>query len=129
MDCSKTHTCRYIHTRMQGVTSILVTGQSQCLFFGLPKAELRRRYLAQYLRPYDSTAVDMDHLVHETEQTSQAFLKEYVLRAVQIAAEGAGYRPQTPLALTTEHFDVAFDELTGHGDPHGQAIMGFRQRR
>jgi hypothetical protein len=208
----KTHTCRHIHTRMQGVTCILVTGQSlirlqeiakfarqlhpalvviedvdlvftareinpygtalgdlmdqldgfapdeevifllttnaierveeairnrpgrinQCLYFGLPGAELRRRYLAQYLRPYDISAVDLDYLVRRTDQTSQAFLKEYVLRAVQVAAESAGYRPPAPLALLaleTAHFDTAFDELVSHGDPHGQAIMGFRVER
>jgi hypothetical protein len=202
----KTHTCRHIHTRLQGVTSILVTGRSlvrlqeigkfarqmhptlvviedvdlvftarevnpygtalgdlmdqldgftpdeevlfllttnaidrveqairdrpgrinQCLYLGLPGPELRRRYLAQYLRPYDTAAVDLDHLVKQTEQTSQAFLKEYVLRAVQIAAEDAGYRVRPAPPLRTAHFDDAFDELTSHGDPHGHAIMGFR---
>jgi hypothetical protein len=101
---------------------------NQCVYFGLPGPELRRRYLAQYLRPYDTSAVDLDHLVRQTEQTSQAFLKEYVLRAVQIAAEAADFRPPTPLPLTTEYFDVAFEELTGHGDPHGHSIMGFRLR-
>jgi ATP-dependent 26S proteasome regulatory subunit len=99
---------------------------NQCLYFGLPGPELRRRYLGQYLRPYDIAAVDLDYLVRRTEQTSQAFLKEYVLRAVQVAAEAASYRPATPLVLQTAHFDTAFDELITHGDPHGQAIMGFR---
>ena len=102
---------------------------NQCLYFGLPSPELRRRYLIQYLRPYDISAVDVDHLVQQTEQASQAFLKEYVLRAVQIGAEDAGFRPSSPHTLKTAHFDAAFDELTGHGDPHGHAIMGFRGER
>jgi hypothetical protein len=102
---------------------------NQCLYFGLPGPELRHRYLNQYLRAYDISAVDLDHLVRQTEQASQAFLKEYVLRAVQIAAESAGFQPRTPLALQTAHFDTAFDELTGHGDPHGHSIMGFRTVR
>jgi hypothetical protein len=202
----KTHTCRHIHTRLAGVTSILVTGNAlvrlqdigqfarqlhpclvviedvdlvftardvnpygtalgelmdqldgftpdeevvfllttnaierveeairdrpgrinQCLHFGLPSPELRRLFLDQYLRPYDVSAVDMDHLVKQTDHTSQAFLKEYVHRAVQVAAEAAGYEPRPALALQTAHFDTAFDELTSHGDPHGHAIMGFR---
>ena len=36
---------------------------NQCLHFGLPVDELRRRYLVQYLRPYDTAAVNLDHLV------------------------------------------------------------------
>jgi AAA+ superfamily predicted ATPase len=201
----KTHTCRFIHTRLEGITSILVAGEAlphlhdigrfarqlhptlvviedvdlvfsarevnpygtilgglmdqldgftpdeevlfvlttnaidrveqairdrpgrinQCLFFGLPTPELRRRYLLQFLRGYDISAVDLDHLVRQTEQTSQAFLKEYILRAVQIAAEANGYQTSSPPRLQTTHFDKAFEELTSHGDPHGHAIMGF----
>ena len=73
--------------------------------------------------------MDLEHLVRQCDQASQAFLKEYVLRAVQIAAEGADFKPNLPLALQTVHFDTAFEELTGHGDPHGHAIMGFRVLR
>ena len=102
---------------------------NQCLYFGLPGPELRRRYLLQYLRPYDISAVDMEHVVRQTDQASQAFLKEYVLRAVQIAAEDTGFQPRSPHVLQTTHFDAAFDELTGHGDPHGHSIMGFRGER
>jgi SpoVK/Ycf46/Vps4 family AAA+-type ATPase len=202
----KTHTCRYLHSRLTGVTSILVAGESltrlqdigkfarqmhptliviedvdlvfthrdhnpygtilgelmdqldgftadeevffvlttnaierveqairdrpgrinQCLFFGLPGPELRRLYLLRYLQPYDSAAVDVEHLVRQTEQASQAFLKEYVLRAVQVGVEAAGYQTNGRLRLETSHFDVAFEELTSHGNPHGHAIMGFR---
>jgi cell division protease FtsH len=98
---------------------------NQCLYFGMPHPELRRRYLLRYLQPYNIAAVDLDHIVRQTEGTSQAFLKEYVLRAVQVAAGAAGYS-ERPVALRTEHFDTAFDELTSHGDPAGHSIMGFR---
>ncbi len=207
----KTHTCRHVHTRLPGITSILVTGESlthlqdigkfarqmqpglviiedvdlvfaarevnpygtalgelmdqldgftadeevlfllttnaierveqairdrpgrinQCLYFGLPGPTLRRRYLERYLQAYDIAAVDLDHLVRQTERTSQAFLKEYVLRAVQVAAESAGYRngEPVPLPLQTAHFDTAFEELTAHGNRHSQAIMGFHTDR
>jgi AAA+ superfamily predicted ATPase len=201
----KTHTCRFIHTRLDGVTTILATGESltrlqdigklarqlqptlviledvdlvfhtreinpygtalgdlmdqldgftpdedvifvlttnaiervesairdrpgrinQCLFFGMPNPDLRRRYLLQYLKPYNVVGVDLDRVVALTEQTSQAFMKEFVLRAVQIAADASGYATNG-VPLTTEHFDIAFDELTSHGDPTGHAIMGFR---
>ena len=200
----KTHTCRFIHTLLQGVTSILATGESlarmqdlgklarqlqptlviledvdlvfhareinpygtalgdlmdqldgftpdeevifmlttnaierveaairdrpgrinQCLYFGMPTPDLRKRYLVQYLKTYGTAAVDFDHLVKQTEGTSQAFLKEYVLRSVQVAAEANGYA--TSVQLKTEHFDTAFDELVSHGDSAGHSIMGFR---
>lgn len=202
----KTHTCRHIHTRMEGVTSILVAGESltrlqdvgkfarqmhpsllviedvdlvfaarehnpygtilgelmdqldgfapdeevmfilttnaierveqairdrpgrinQCLYFGVPGPDLRRRYLNRYLRAYDIAHVDMDHLVKQTERTSQAFMKEFVLRAVQVAAAAAGYQMNGSLRMETGHFDTAFEELTAHGNPAGHAILGFR---
>ncbi len=205
----KTHTCRHIHTRLAGITSILATGDSltrlqdvgkfarqlrptlviiedvdlvfasrevnpystalgelmdqldgftpdeevmfllttnaierveqairdrpgrinQCLYLGLPGPALRRRYLERYLKRYDTRGVDLDHLVRQTERTSQAFLKEYVLRAVQVAAEAVGYRNGEPLPLHTAHFDTAFEELTAHGNRHSDAIMGFHTER
>ncbi len=201
----KTHTCRYIHTLLQGITSILATGESltrlqdlgklarqlqptlviledvdlvfqareinpygaalgdlmdqldgftpdeevifmlttnaierveaairdrpgrinQCLYFGMPTPDLRKRYLVQYLKAYGVSAVDFDHIVAQTEGTSQAFLKEYVLRTVQVAAESIGYSTDA-VELKTEHFDIAFDELISHGDSAGHSIMGFR---
>lgn len=201
----KTHTCRFVHTKLPGITTILVTGESlpylqdiskfarqlhpclvliedidlvfsrreinpygnilgelmdeldgfapdeevifilttnaidrvehaikdrpgrinQCLHFGMPNAELRRRYLLRYLEAYNIEAVEIDRLVRQTERATQAFLKEYVLRAVQIAAEAAGYQNHRPLPLMTAHFEQAFDELMSHGDPHGHSIMGF----
>lgn len=201
----KTHTCRYIHTLLKGITSILATGESlarmqdlgklarqlqptlviledvdlvfhtreinpygqalgdlmdqldgftpdeevifmlttnaierveaairdrpgrinQCLYFGVPSPDLRKRYLIQYLKTYNTSEVDFDHLVRQTDGTSQAFMKEYVLRAVQIGAEVTGYSSDA-LRLKTEHFDTAFEELVSHGDPAGHSIMGFR---
>jgi hypothetical protein len=100
---------------------------NQCLFFGMPNPELRRRYLLQYLKPYDVRGVDFDQLVAETEGTSQAFMKEYVLRAVHVAAQAGGY-PQNGVLLRTEHFNTGFEELTSHGNPAGHSIMGFRTR-
>jgi phosphosulfolactate synthase (CoM biosynthesis protein A) len=91
----------------------------------MPTDDLRRRYLIQYLQSYGRAAVDFDHLVKQTDGTSQAFMKEYVLRSVQIAAEANGY-PTSGVELKTEHFDTAFEELTSHGDSAGHSIMGFR---
>lgn len=99
---------------------------NQCLFFGMPVADLRHRYLKRYLEPYPTENVDLDHLVKQTENVSQAFLKEYVLRAVQVAAEAMHFETGKPLPLETSHFDVAFDEMTSHGDPHSHRIMGFQ---
>lgn len=100
---------------------------NQCLYFGLPVGELRRLFLERYLTPYARNGLDLDHLVRQTERTSQAFLKEYVQRAVQVAAADVSYDKER-LQLETRHFDIAFDELTSHGDPFGHSIMGFHQK-
>jgi ATP-dependent 26S proteasome regulatory subunit len=60
---------------------------SQCIFFGAPKAELRGRYLLHYLRHYKVSGLELDGLVQQSEGATQAFLKEWVHRAVQIASE------------------------------------------
>src|SRR5437867_8952858 len=60
---------------------------SQCIHLGPPGPELRQRYLARYLTPYVTAAVDIETLVMRSGGTTQAFLKDWVHRAVQIATE------------------------------------------
>lgn len=64
---------------------------SQCIHLGPPGAELRRRYLLHYLAPYAAGEVDVDALVARSGGATQAFLKDWVHRAVQIAT-GRGRR-------------------------------------
>ena len=60
---------------------------SQCVYFGPPRKELRRLYIAQYAKGYDREATDFEKLVEMSQGTTPAFIKEWVHRAVQIATE------------------------------------------
>jgi cell division protease FtsH len=96
---------------------------SQCIYFGPPNAELRGRYLAAQLRRFDAAAVRVERIAAQTEGASQAFLKELVLRAVQIASA----RPYESLVtLTDADFDHALREMTGVGGKPGRRIIGFQ---
>ena len=97
---------------------------SQCIYFGFPKASLRKAYLERFLRPYDQHELRVDALVTMTDGTSQAFLKELVARAVQIALEEPA-RPKDILALTMPDFDEAFREMTKHATQMTRSTLGF----
>jgi hypothetical protein len=101
---------------------------SQCIYFGAPTAPLRRRYLEAMLEPYDTSRVDWDGLISGTEGTTQAFLKEFVYRTVQIATE-TQKAPAGELVLEDRHFAEALEEMRTSADRSGEAIIGFRVRR
>jgi len=60
---------------------------SQCIHLGPPNTELRRLRLLHYLAAYATAAVDVAALVAKSAGATQAFLKDWVHRAVQIAAD------------------------------------------
>ena len=101
---------------------------SQCVYFGAPNAELRRLYLEFMLAPYDCLRLNMDELIASTEGVTQAFLKELVYRAVQIATETPSAGAEL-VALTSEHFREALDEMKMSAGRSGEAIIGFRIER
>ena len=94
---------------------------------GPPEHELRKRYLEIHLRAYDSSEVDFDRLVAMTDGVTQAFLKEFVQRAVIVCLEQSEFTSEK-VCFTNEHFEIAFDELTEKHNEHAQAIVGFRIR-
>lgn len=96
---------------------------SQCIYFGPPHAELRTRYLHTLLQPYASASVNMPQLVARTEGVSQAFLKELVFRAVQIATETLPAKSAS-VCLTDQHLDTALTEMTAGGRA-SKRIIGF----
>jgi hypothetical protein len=97
---------------------------SQTIHLGPPGTELRRRYLRHYLAPYESAAVDVDGLVGKSSGATQAFLKDWVHRAVQIATERIG--PESPkLDLRGEDFDTALREVQVGSGGAGGRIIGF----
>ena len=96
---------------------------SQCIHLGPPAAELRRRYLEHYLAPYVTAELDVDTLVARSSGATQAFLKDWVHRAVQIASErltGAG-----KVELRTEDFEIALREARASSQGTTARIIGF----
>lgn len=98
---------------------------SQCVYFGAPNAKLRRLYLESMVAPYDCQKLSMDELTSRTEGVTQAFLKELVYRAVQIASESQAVESGS-LALINEHFYEALEEMRRSAGQSGEAIIGFR---
>ena len=96
----------------------------QCIHFGPPKAELRRRYLAHYLNGYEKDDVDFEALVKMSEDATQAFLKEWVHRSVQIATERLN-GPEARARLRTEDFTDAMDEMKRFAEGSTGRIVGF----
>jgi len=96
----------------------------QCIYFGPPKPVLRRRYLARYLENYNIAAVDLDELVKLSEDATQAFLKEWVHRAVQIATERLD-GDDRKARLQTADFRSAIDEMTRFSEGSTGEIIGF----
>lgn len=97
---------------------------SQCIHLGPPASELRKRYLLHYLGPYAATAVDVDALVRQSGGVTQAFLKDWVHRAVQIATERIGAGDEK-LELRTEDFQVALREARTSAEGASGRIIGF----
>ena len=97
---------------------------SQCIYFGPPNADLRHRYLVSQTRRFDVSDVHFESVVAQTDGASQAFLKELVLRAVQIASA----RPDNlaPVLLTDADFVTALREMTTVGGRPGRRIIGFQ---
>jgi AAA+ superfamily predicted ATPase len=95
---------------------------SQTVYFGPPVAELRRRYLQHYLRAYEPREIDLEALVRISNGATQAFLKEWVHRAVQIATErlSAG-----PVAVRTADFQDAIKEMKRYTPGTTGRIIGF----
>lgn len=100
---------------------------SQCVYFGPPGPELRRRYIARYLRPYDADEIDMSRLVGQTDGGSQAFIKELIYRAVQICLEDPSRRAE-PLRLRNADFEAAQNEITRYSEQATATILGFSMR-
>jgi SpoVK/Ycf46/Vps4 family AAA+-type ATPase len=97
---------------------------SQCMHFGAPPPALRQRYLLHYLRPYAAQQMDIDELVAISHGATQAFLKEWVYRAVQMALERLP-TSHAQLALCQEDFRSALQEMRRFSEGVTGRIIGF----
>jgi len=100
---------------------------SQCIFMDAPTFDLRKQYLQRYLRDFDASALDLDALTEMSDGVSQAFLKEWIYRAVQIATED-GEAGQVRTELKNADFRKALDEMKSFVDGVGAKIVGFTAR-
>src|SRR3989338_1482915 len=98
---------------------------NQCIFFGTPSPDVRRRDFLQSMSAHDHAALDLDKWIAKTEGCSHAFIKELIFRAVQVSMEETGYTAGV-LHLKDADFQKALDELTSFDDRKGHAILGFR---
>lgn len=97
----------------------------QCVFMAPPNSELRRRYLERFLRDCDTQQVELAKVVQATQGASQAFLKEMVFRAIQVAVEREASPNGSHLKMTTEDFLVAIEEMTSQTEKAAQSIIGL----
>jgi ATPase family associated with various cellular activities (AAA) len=96
---------------------------SQCINLGAPGPDLRRRYLAHYLEPYVTAGVDLGALAARSEGATQAFLKDWVHRAVQVATERLA-APGDKVELRMDDFDVTLREARGSAGTSTR-LIGF----
>lgn len=101
---------------------------SQCIYMGAPAADQRRLFIAHQLARHDADAIDLDRLVRESEGATQAFLKEWVHRAVQVACERLQSDGEKA-AIEDRDFDTALGEMRSFLHGSDGAIIGFVGRR
>ncbi len=100
---------------------------SQCVYFGYPGLQLRRRYLETLTSRFSKLDKDLDAVARLTDRTSQAFLKEMVFRTAQIASANDSLPLNgAKLHLQLQHFDEAIAEMKRGAGTEGAAILGFK---
>ena len=99
---------------------------SQCIHFDAPNPPLRRRYLQRYLRDCGNVKAELDDLVDMSDGTTQAFLKEWVHRATQIATERLESE-EDELVLQLPDFSAAMDEMKQYSSGSTGQIVGFHR--
>ena len=97
---------------------------SHCIHFGAPEPALRGRYLQHYLGHYRLANVDMEKLVRDSQGATQAFLKKWVHRAVQIASERIAADDKI-IELRDEDFSTAMREMRKFSEGETGRIIGF----
>lgn len=100
---------------------------SQCVYMGAPGSAQRRLFIQHQLRKHNAKNVDLDVLVAESDGATQAFLKEWVHRAVQFACERLD-SPQQKSELEDADFSAAMEEMRRFLEGSDGKIIGFVDR-
>ena len=101
---------------------------SQCIYLSPPHSPLRRRFLRHALKHYESASLNLDLLVESSEGATQAFIKEWAHRAVQIATTRLTGQDEA-LGLRDEDFMEALEEMKLFSEGTAGNIIGFRSGR
>jgi ATP-dependent 26S proteasome regulatory subunit len=91
----------------------------QAIEFPLPDADGRRRLVLLYARGLQVTPEVADLIVHKTERSSAAFIKELMRRAAQYHLERGRAEP-----LAIEDLDQALDEMLFAGGSLNLKLLG-----
>lgn len=99
---------------------------NQIVHFDVPAKNLRIKYLKNYLERYDTTNLDVEALAQKIEGVSQAFIKDLVFRAVQMALEENNYQNQETVGLQMSHFDTALKEIIKYNSQAAYSILKYK---
>jgi len=99
---------------------------SQCLYFGLPDENSRRSFIRRYLQPYSVSDLNIEELVQKTRGVTQAFMKELIYRAVQMAVMEKNYEMDT-IKLCDRHFDKGLTEIIQYDNDSAKIILGYQK--
>lgn len=97
---------------------------SQCVYMGAPDKKQRELFIRHLLEPYNVSDVDISVLVAESDGATQAFLKEWVRRSVQISCERLDSAKQRAV-LRDSDFMLALDEMRSFLEGSEGQLLGF----
>jgi hypothetical protein len=99
---------------------------NQIVYFDLPNRELRLRYLKSYLSHCNTEKIDFENLSKKIDGVSQAFIKDWVFRAIQVALENKSYEKQEIVVLEEVHFDISLKEIIKYNNHAAYSIVGYK---
>jgi len=99
---------------------------NQIIHFDVPTKNLRFKHFQNYLLPYDISDLDVSALAQKVDGVSQAFIKDLVFRAVQIALEENNYQDVEKVCLQMHHFDVALREIIKYNNQAAYSILKYK---
>jgi hypothetical protein len=85
------------------------------------------RYIQHQLKAYNLKKINLEILVKNSDGATQAFIKEWMYRSVQIACERLD-KPTQNVALANSDFSIAMKEMQRFLDVSGRTIIGFTGR-
>lgn len=97
---------------------------SQCIFLGAPERDIRKTFIQKQLEDFDLSEVDLDELVGISKGATQAFIREWLFRAIQIASEDMQNKSEA-LTVRTQHFLDAMEEMKLGISEASARIVGF----